>query len=388
MEACLTFGDVTLKISVPAAKISQGFAYRRLLAAFHKHYRSKHPECPGVEDLWLEDGDGHRVRDDALAPAGAVSLAVRNSVWHQKARAACASFGTLELVEGKPGSCAGQRGARLWFLRRGVLSARAASWALREASCEDDRWRRDAVLAYKLGFACRRESKLDDAVTALAKAATTMDDLLEPAWLRKAYHEWAAAVADRDTSDRWTEVAVHKLGVERGVWHRWDQRPLDRLLPNLRARPVWGDHPILHLLEPFDDDLPQHPTPGTIALPENSNRAFPRASARASELLASPHRVRRCFIRVTPPRTHLPTTCASTNVLLRAELDLRGRPSYLRVADELVDDARRRVYDPSFEHELWYEGDTPRLTFVCDFAHPDLPDDDNPAIARLLCSCR
>lgn len=288
-----------------------------------------------------------------------------------EARSACAAFGTLDLVDGKAGSLAGERASRHWFLRPGILSDNGINWASRGTadviSCDhvlscDASWLHEVVLSYKLGFACVRERKFDDAIAALAKAARGFlyrDDVsrtLGESWARKIFHEWGQAVALRDhaAGDRWNEVAIHKFGTACGVWPSWERRPVDVCLSDLAAKTVWSDLPICDRLTGVDDDWTGLEEPSRIDLPHQS---YKQASDLARRISADPSlRVECCYLCILEPHAHLETRCAPTNVYLHAQRTLcASGTTFLRVADTLIDDYDNSilVYDPSFEHELW-----------------------------------
>lgn len=348
MEVFVEYRSTTLKIGVPSYK--ENFTYRRLLAAFHKHYRKKHAE-------WTMPIEYLRFYDtvlDHVVSAERKQLVVLDPP--SFARSACAAFGTLDLVEAKAGTLPGERTARHWYLRKGVLSEDGVRWALREGGGD-----------YKFGFACSREGKFEDAVSALARAAS--DDAYDEGFRRKIFHEWALAVAATESrlGDRWNEVAIHKYGASLGVWDSWERRPVDAVVEGLvPAKPVWNDDGL---------SIPQK----LLAVQGTD-----------FSLLEAEPTVRRCYVSEQLPGAHVATRCANTNAFLRAERTIAGDVAYIRVADKLIHDSLV-VYDPSFEHELWYEpfraDDTvvdasalKRVALVCEFDHPNLSADDKKAI--------
>lgn len=75
------------------------------------------------------------------------------------------------------------------------------------------------------------------------------------------------------------------------------------------------------------------------------------------------------------PGTHIVPHCGSTNARLRAHLGIHTPPGpRIRVG---VQELRWRegeclVFDDSFEHEVWHDGDAPRLVLLLDVTHPGL----------------
>lgn len=75
------------------------------------------------------------------------------------------------------------------------------------------------------------------------------------------------------------------------------------------------------------------------------------------------------------PGTHVVPHCGGTNARLRVHLGLHVPPGpALRVADRHLTWAEGRcvVFDDSFEHEVWHEGDQPRVVLLLDVPHPGL----------------
>jgi aspartate beta-hydroxylase len=84
------------------------------------------------------------------------------------------------------------------------------------------------------------------------------------------------------------------------------------------------------------------------------------------------------------PGSHVRPHCGRTNAQLRVHLGLRVPPgAALRVGGELLNwqEGRCLVFDDSFEHEVWHEGDRPRLVLILDVLHPALSASDR---ARVL----
>ena len=339
-----------------------------------------------------------------------------------RGKAACDAFATLELVDGGAGGgIPGERDARRWYLKEGTLSARSAAWAKREADevleavetclkAKDmprERGERlaELFLSYKIGFACNREGKHFEACKALAKAALSATyspvffdapkgsalETAAAAWTRKIYREWGHALAATHDAggDRWSEVALHKLAVARGAWALWSQRPCDAYDRDLEAKPQWwpgGPGPVADAaaaVEAVLDQLKAEATTlgaaaawaerdeddgswmgGAVPLAAGAE-ALPAAAALAKALGLN------CRLVKVPPKSHVPTRCASTNATLIVEAPLvGGAHAALRVADALLAPDAVVGYDPSFEHERWHDGDEDAIFLVVEVPHP------------------
>ena len=105
------------------------------------------------------------------------------------------------------------------------------------------------------------------------------------------------------------------------------------------------------------------PMPPTVST--RRGRLPPTVPARARLLTAAPR-------PASSPQHHGPT-----NKKLRIHLPLVGAAgSSMRVADTLLrgEEGKCLVFDDSFEHEAWHEGDATRIVLVFDVWHPDLTD--------------
>ena len=388
-------GELSLKISIPAAKVKKGFPYSKLLSLFHKKLVAK--KQTDISDLVLLTDAGDPVDLRATVSGSQVSLVVKTfqqestvvspkeTASYKKGKSAAAAYRTLTLVEPESQNDLG----RTWYLKEGLLDSEATAWVLSQSrKCHEKSPRlKEMILAYYLGFALNRRHQQDEATKALAKAATTQafaTEAIDPLWGRKIFTEGGLARA----GDRWNEVALYKLAVSRGIWKRWDQRPTDFYDTHLEASPLWpasdtttliigqiiDENLLEQRLKPllFSDSFPTH----SLALPTTSDDTTPflrEASALASRLQDQSRRVRRVSLHVSSAGDHETTNCAPTNALLRYELQITDSTFCRRVADQLTTE-KIQVYDPSFEHELWND-DKPRVAFVVDFLHPSLPDD-------------
>lgn len=77
------------------------------------------------------------------------------------------------------------------------------------------------------------------------------------------------------------------------------------------------------------------------------------------------------------PGTRIRPHCGGTNGRLRVHLGVRvPGGAALRVGEETLawEEGRCLVFDDSFEHEAWHEGDQPRVVLLMDVSHPQLDD--------------
>lgn len=77
------------------------------------------------------------------------------------------------------------------------------------------------------------------------------------------------------------------------------------------------------------------------------------------------------------PGTRLAPHCGPTNVKARTHFGIRAAAgASIRVADEVRtwQDGRGFTFDDSFEHEVWHDGDEPRIVLILDTPHPLLID--------------
>lgn len=74
------------------------------------------------------------------------------------------------------------------------------------------------------------------------------------------------------------------------------------------------------------------------------------------------------------PGTHIWPHCGPTNCRLRAHLALKAeeKQTILRVAEEERSwkEGHWLIFDDSFEHEVWHNGNVPRLVLITDIWHP------------------
>ncbi len=85
-------------------------------------------------------------------------------------------------------------------------------------------------------------------------------------------------------------------------------------------------------------------------------------------------------------RAHIPPHCGVSNVFLTAHLGLIvPQGCRIRVGNEKRhwDEGRGFVFDDSFEHEVWNEGDSMRIVFIARFYHPSLTELEIEALGTL-----
>eukprot|EP00633_Aureoumbra_lagunensis_P006085 CAMPEP_0197319230 /NCGR_PEP_ID=MMETSP0891-20130614/53921_1 /TAXON_ID=44058 ORGANISM="Aureoumbra lagunensis, Strain CCMP1510" /NCGR_SAMPLE_ID=MMETSP0891 /ASSEMBLY_ACC=CAM_ASM_000534 /LENGTH=426 /DNA_ID=CAMNT_0042810053 /DNA_START=8 /DNA_END=1288 /DNA_ORIENTATION=+ len=325
----------------------------------------------------------------------------------KKAKAAVGGFRTLELVEPKSYNSLG----RCWYLRQGILPQHAIESAHKEtdeAKPETARLR-EMIFSYKLALALRQQNQSNEAIKAFAKAATIAAYACDPPpsdlWPRKIFCAWGAAVA-HTSSDRWNEIALYKTAVQRHVWKLWYQRPDEYFDPRLTAQPVWNDDILFKagiskldwrrfcLSAHASKDLIHKCNIGAddtrISLPSKShdsdfinsisdlaeNLLLPKHDDKSSNTFTT-RTTRVCAVYLDfLARSHRDIRCAPTNKYLRVELVLHGaHTSVLRVAHTIIHDFQHpRIYDPSFEHELWFDDSdkSARIALVLEILHPEI----------------
>lgn len=89
---------------------------------------------------------------------------------------------------------------------------------------------------------------------------------------------------------------------------------------------------------------------------------------------------------VMQPGTHVWSHCGPTNSRLRAHLGLIvPQKARMRVVNETLTwtEGEFIVFDDSFEHEVWHEGEKVRLILIVDFWHPDLTEQQISSITKI-----
>ena len=92
-----------------------------------------------------------------------------------------------------------------------------------------------------------------------------------------------------------------------------------------------------------------------------------------------PRQYHHCFFSAMNPDTHIIKHHGPTNKKLRFHLPILGvEGSRLRAGNEIKElkEGVGYVFDDSFEHEAWHDGDNTRVILIVDLWHPDLSDDE------------
>lgn len=92
---------------------------------------------------------------------------------------------------------------------------------------------------------------------------------------------------------------------------------------------------------------------------------------------ALPRGFHHAFISFLSPGTHIVPHYGPTNKKLRFHLPIDGvKGARMRVGTETrsLERGQGYVFDDSFEHEAWHDGDKTRSILIADFWHPDLDD--------------
>lgn len=88
-----------------------------------------------------------------------------------------------------------------------------------------------------------------------------------------------------------------------------------------------------------------------------------------------PNNYHHAFVSALTKNSHIMKHYGPTNKKLRFHLPLMGvSGSRMRVGDETKQqvEGKAYVFDDSFEHEAWHDGNETRLILIVDFWHPDL----------------
>jgi aspartate beta-hydroxylase len=89
-----------------------------------------------------------------------------------------------------------------------------------------------------------------------------------------------------------------------------------------------------------------------------------------------------CFSEVAPG-THIRAHCGISNLTIRCHLGLLVSPRCrMRVGNETRrwEPGKCSIFDDSFEHEVWNDGELPRIVLMFDLYHPDLLDEEIVAL--------
>ncbi|XP_045104679.1 aspartyl/asparaginyl beta-hydroxylase-like isoform X3 [Portunus trituberculatus] len=89
---------------------------------------------------------------------------------------------------------------------------------------------------------------------------------------------------------------------------------------------------------------------------------------------------------VMQPNTHVHAHTGPTNCRLRAHLGLVvPKGVFLKVAEETVtwEEGKIFIFDDSWEHEVWHEGDSLRLVLIVDVWHPELTEHERKTLSPI-----
>ena len=92
------------------------------------------------------------------------------------------------------------------------------------------------------------------------------------------------------------------------------------------------------------------------------------------------------YISVLAGSTHIKRHCGPTNTRLRCHLGLSVPDGCrIRIGSEIHRwrDGECLVFDDSFEHEVWHDGDDERIVLILDFWHPELSEAEIWAITEM-----
>lgn len=92
-----------------------------------------------------------------------------------------------------------------------------------------------------------------------------------------------------------------------------------------------------------------------------------------------PNNYHHSFISALTTNSHIMKHYGPTNKKLRFHLPLAGvSGSRLRVGEETrqQQEGKAYVFDDSFEHEAWHDGNETRIILIVDFWHPELSKEE------------
>lgn len=94
-----------------------------------------------------------------------------------------------------------------------------------------------------------------------------------------------------------------------------------------------------------------------------------------------------CFFSALTPGSHILPHNGPTGKKLRVHLPLVGvNGARMRVGDETVflEQDKCIIFDDSFNHEAWHDGEHTRINLILDFWHPELSDAEVKFFCMLL----
>ncbi|MFJ3235692.1 aspartyl/asparaginyl beta-hydroxylase domain-containing protein [Streptomyces sp. NPDC086787] len=177
-------------------------------------------------------------------------------------------------------------------------------------------------------------------------------------------------------------------------WNRSDFPWLDRLeesapaiLEELQARKVGADDAVSHPTGLAQDGKWRALYLSCIGRPYSKNvAAFPQTLKTLSEIPGGADCGMTYFSTILGG-THIRPHSGFTNAHLRCHLSLVATEgSRIRVATEerAWEEGKAFVFDDSFEHEVWNEGDERRTVLLFDFWHPDLSAPEIEALTYMM----
>ena len=222
---------------------------------------------------------------------------------------------------------------------------------------------------------------------------------------REIFQHWALSV---ELLGKHEEGRVHALAVRRLLWASPLQRPLDHYQRELRRRPFWEASELpdaLSLQAAFPQILAE-----CNQLMRQRDLTFAKYHSRVvasggwsdvqffagckrdaahcaqcpstAKAIASAPRINSVifgshfFSRLTPG-THLSKHCGPSNFRLRCHLGLIVPPGVrIRVGTETREwrAGECLIFDDSFEHEVWHDGDSDRVVLICDLCTHACPN--------------
>ena len=93
------------------------------------------------------------------------------------------------------------------------------------------------------------------------------------------------------------------------------------------------------------------------------------------------------FFSAMIPNTHITPHNGPTGKKLRVHLPLVGtKGARMRVGDETryLEEGKCIIFDDSFNHEAWHDGEQTRINLILDFWHPSLTDAEVKFFSMIL----
>ena len=240
---------------------------------------------------------------------------------------------------------------------------------------------------------------------------------------------WARCLWRLGDAHASTIPALHALGAARSVWAYELQRPVELLQRDITAKPFWESNelPAAQALEaayetilaelrslrqagkdsdaaaeaelspvpPMEDSATSKVGFSQYRSPVVSSGAWKdfqffascrKDVAHCAACPATAAAIAACpginsmifgssFFSALAPGTHLDAHCGPSNLRLRVHLGLEVPDGCrIRVGTETRawEAGKCLIFDDSFEHEVWHEGDEERIVLICDLWHPDV----------------